>query len=98
MEKPLYEYEIVGKNLNKEPIFVRHADLERTSTSDDSEYKSNCPVCKVGVLLVMRDQSTLEIIQKDYCVLCGQHVIYTDIGKQDIVEPNKPVRKLVFGV
>jgi hypothetical protein len=94
--RQMTESDLTLINYTKEPLFLKHADLERAS--DNSEYRSNCPVCKIGMLLVMRDQSTLEIIQKDYCVLCGQHVIYTDLGEQDIVEPPKkqPVRKLDF--
>lgn len=90
----MIESDLTLINFDNEPIFLKHSDLERAS--DNSIYRSNCPVCKVGVLLVMRDQSTLEISQIDRCVLCGQMIIYTDIGKQNISEPPKkdPVRKL----
>ncbi len=65
-------------NLNKEPIFVRHADLERAD--ENSQFRSNCPVCKHGVLFVMRDQQTFELLKNDRCCLCGQPFVYTDIG------------------
>ena len=63
-------------NLTKKAITVKHADLERTG---DSPYRSVCPVCEVGTLLVRRDQETLEIVSEDICLLCGQHFIYEDL-------------------
>jgi hypothetical protein len=70
-----------GANTHREPIYVKHADLERSGL--ESMYRSKCPTCKVGHLMVLRDQHTLEISNKDNCTLCGQHFIYTDIGEQD---------------
>ena len=63
-------------NIHKEAIHVNHAGLERI---DESVYRSVCPVCKEGLLLVRRDDETFEILEKDHCVLCGQQFIYNDI-------------------
>ena len=67
----------IPENLNAEPIKVKHSVLQRFS--DDSAYKSICPVCKKGLLLVIRDSNTLKIMEKDRCILCGQMVIYEDV-------------------
>jgi hypothetical protein len=63
-------------NLNNAPRQVRHADLERFG---DSVYKSQCPVCKEGLLLVRRDQETFQLLREDACSLCGQRFEYLDI-------------------
>jgi hypothetical protein len=68
---------IVGCNMEKPPISVAHSSLERLS--EDSLYKSVCPACRDGVLLVCRDQRTFELVDHDRCILCGQLFIYTDI-------------------
>ena len=67
--------EKAGINFFQEPIHVNHADLERMG---DSIFKSVCPKCKDGVLLVNRDQRTLGIVKKDRCILCAQSFIYDD--------------------
>ena len=69
--------EIAGSNLYKEPITVEHADLERAT--DESIFRSICPVCKEGLLMVSRSQRTLELRATDHCILCGQRVVYSDI-------------------
>jgi hypothetical protein len=72
---------------NREPIHVRHAELIRTG---ESGYRSNCPVCKKGVLLVRRNpKNPVEIEELDNCVLCGQTFIYDDI--EDLRKPKGPV-------
>lgn len=65
------------QNLDNPPLVVRHASLRRFS--DTSDYKSCCPVCEDGLLMVWRDDKTLELKAEDYCVLCGQRVVYEDI-------------------
>jgi len=66
-------------NNAREPIMeVRHADLERAS--ENSEYKSKCPKCEGGVLLVRRDPMTIKLLEYDNCVKCGQPVLYLDIA------------------
>ena len=64
------------KNVNAPAIRVSHTKLERWS--EESDFKSKCPACEKGLLLVMRDQVTFALINVDRCVSCGQTVIYTD--------------------
>jgi len=64
------------ENIKKDPITVKHSELERWSK--DSIYKSKCPVCKDGVLLILRNKQ-LELEQFDVCIACGQGVYYEDI-------------------
>jgi len=71
-----------GFNIGNPPREVYHAELE---PADDGLYKSMCPVCGEGILLVMRGQSNLELLDTDRCILCGQTYIY-----QDIEEMKKP--------
>ena len=63
----------------KKPIKVKHAELDRAN--DESVFKSICPVCKEGVLLVSRNRTTYKLVEEDYCILCGQQFIYTDIDE-----------------
>ena len=65
-------------NIKKPVITVKHADLERTDTSS---YRSVCPKCKAGTLLVSRNQKTFKLLAEDRCVLCGQLFIYSDIAE-----------------
>ena len=72
-----------GQNLNdlprnmSKPIFeIPHCELSRYG---NSMYKSVCPVCKEGILLVHRDQETFILQEYDCCVLCGQRIRYLDI-------------------
>ncbi len=65
-------------NINKEPIKIKHSELERR---DNSLYRSVCPVCKEGALMVERDFNTFELVAEDICILCGQKFIYSDIDK-----------------
>ena len=70
-------------NYHQPPLHVKHADLTRVG---DSEYKSDCPECGYGVLLVNRDPQNFRLQEQDRCVLCGQPVIYDDIGNLRWVE------------
>lgn len=63
-------------NIDKEPIPIKHSSLKRT---DDSIYRSVCPECKEGVLLVGRDLETFKLSEVDRCISCAQQFIYTDI-------------------
>ena len=65
-----------AEKLNAEPITVSHADLRRFS--EESEYRSYCPVCETGVLMVNRNQKTFALINVDRCTFCAQTVIYSD--------------------
>jgi len=73
------EEEIAGTNINKAPIEVRHANLER---DDPGQFRSTCPVCHIGFLAGRRDEKTFEILKEDRCLLCGQQFIYTDLEER----------------
>jgi hypothetical protein len=60
----------------RKPLVVEHASLER---ADGSAYRSKCPACKDGILLVRRNQETMEILAEDNCIACGQKFVYSDI-------------------
>lgn len=75
----------LGLNINESPKFVRHSKLQRIS---DSPFRSQCPVCELGVLLVHRDQETFQLRKQDCCILCGQQYIYEDIG--DLIAREQP--------
>ena len=70
--------DLAGVNLGKPAISVRHSELERLD--EDSLFKSCCPACKKGILLVRRDSQTLEVSKIDRCVLCSQLFEYEDLG------------------
>jgi hypothetical protein len=66
------------ENLRKPTLVLKHSSLHRFS---DSAYKSHCPVCRDGVLLVRRDPKTFKLEEDDFCVSCGQTFRYSDIEK-----------------
>lgn len=63
-------------NARRDPIFVLHGGLERFSS--DSPYKSHCPACPDGILIVSRDPDTFNLSRADRCVVCAQAVVYAD--------------------
>lgn len=65
---------VTAENLHKAVKHVRHDQLERLSV--DSPYRSWCPVCKQGVLLVAR--RGVELLRHDHCSLCAQRFLYED--------------------
>lgn len=67
------------ENVNKPPIRVRHADLTRSTPN--SLYRSRCPACPDGDLLVRRNPKTFSLEEVDYCVACAQAFIYMDIAE-----------------
>ncbi len=67
------------ENLDKPLISVRHADLVRSSP--DSLYRSVCPACPDGALLVRRNPVNAQIEAVDVCVACAQTFVYTDIDQ-----------------
>jgi hypothetical protein len=74
-----------GANLTNKPIIINHTDLERCS---ESIFRSNCPVCKEGLLPVRRNQKTLKLLKTDICMLCAQTVIYADFKTNPIFKEN----------
>ena len=75
---------VYGCNAKNKPIEVRHQDLE--PDSDESLFRSECPICSRGVLLVRRDQKTFHLSSWDNCISCGQQFIYTDFENSGEVE------------
>jgi len=77
-----------GANIKKPMLLVSHADLERFST--ESDYRSRCPECAKGVLMINRDQKSLSLINVDRCTFCGQLVVYTDkfIAGEPVLDVN----------
>ncbi len=63
------------RNYHRPVMKVKHADLKRYSESD---FKTICPMCEEGLLLVHRDQTTLELLRHDHCTGCAQQVYYID--------------------
>jgi hypothetical protein len=63
-------------NLHKTLIKVAHSELKRWD--EDSAYKSKCPVCEDGLLLIARDPKSFLLLRYDRCVSCGQMFMYTD--------------------
>ena len=62
-------------NINRKTIKVKHSELKRADRN--SIYRSRCPACKEGVLLVQRDQDdNFALLNVDRCILCGQRFIY----------------------
>jgi len=67
--------DLVGKNIKRPVKKIKHQDLERYG---DSIFKSICPECKEGLLLVRRDSDSSKLLDNDMCVLCGQRFKYID--------------------
>ena len=63
-------------NLDKPALYVKWSELTRPELP--GAYKSVCPACTKGLLLVTRDQKTFALSREDRCILCGQLVHYTD--------------------
>jgi len=63
-------------NVKNEIIKLNHSDLKRNG---ESIYRSKCPICKTGVMLMGRDPITGDLQKLDYCIYCGQHYLYLDI-------------------
>jgi hypothetical protein len=82
--------ELAGINIHKEPIEVKHADLER---DDPGTFRSSCPVCHTGFLPGSRDQKTFRILKEDRCLLCGQQFVYTDLLEEEPVKKTKKGKK-----
>ena len=65
-----------GYNLEMPVIEVKHSELER---ADSSPYRSMCPSCGMGRLLIYRDNDTGILLAEDCCIYCGQRFYYLDI-------------------
>ena len=70
---------MTGSQIDVSPIQVKHSELDRDSSN--SIYRSECPVCKIGILLVRRDDDSFVLKAEDRCILCGQKFVYDDIDE-----------------
>jgi len=59
----------------KNLIYIHHSDLKR---SGESAFRSVCPSCETGILLVRRNQKSLKLSRLDNCINCGQEFFYID--------------------
>ena len=67
---------LYGKNLYNPIVEIYHAHLIRAN--DDSVFRSRCPFCTTGTLLVMRCSDGI-LSDIDRCISCGQMVKYKDM-------------------
>lgn len=74
---------LIGINITKAPIEVKWKELDRAS--DESMYRSVCPVCIQGILLIRRNWQTGKLEKEDRCILCGQAVIYIDLDETGLI-------------
>ena len=65
-----------GVNFRNTLVRVLHSELERYS--EESPYRSRCPVCKTGILMVSRHPQSFQLSPFDRCTFCAQGVIYED--------------------
>lgn len=70
----------MGRPINIDKAVVKIAHSELTRSSDRSIYRSECPVCKEGVLLVKRAADG-SLMAEDMCIYCGQRFEYLDIAE-----------------
>ena len=69
----------VASNINAAPIVVYHCFLKRADS--ESRWRSDCPACKEGMLLVARCKTSFVLLENDRCTLCGQSFKYADIDE-----------------
>lgn len=73
------------------PIRVKHSELSRPAEAEN-KYVSVCPSCPDGLLLLRRDIKTLELLELDLCIGCGQEFLYEDIAQLRDEEPDAQKR------
>jgi hypothetical protein len=81
---------LMGINIDKPIIKVRHSFLLRTGT--ESLYRSQCPVCELGAMLVGRDTVGGNLVSKDRCILCAQEFEYVDIDEVEEQDPDTIIK------
>jgi hypothetical protein len=67
---------MIVDNTQKPIKDVLHSELERFG---DGRYKSKCPECLQGLLLIRRNSEKFYLEELDNCVFCGQMFRYLDI-------------------
>lgn len=65
-----------ARNANRPVKMVCHAELARV---DLSLFRSECPECDEGVLMMRRHPTTLRLLREDICLLCGQRFMYAGL-------------------
>ncbi len=75
------------QNVLNLPEPIEHRQLERLD--ENSVFKSKCPTCKHGALLMNRDATTLKLIRTDNCILCGQKFLYVGDMPEDTLSRTK---------
>lgn len=85
-------------NLHAAPLHVLHAELQRFS--QESDYRSLCPCCKAGVLLVSRNQETFALTRLDRCTYCAQLFVYEDttIAGEEVEPLADEILKKIYGI
>jgi hypothetical protein len=69
----------IPANAHTPYVLVWHSKLKRFNDSAYKSYKSYCPVCDDGILLIYRSMTdNFKLARKDCCISCGQTVIYLD--------------------
>lgn len=64
-------------NFKLPPLEVEHAKL---TPRGDSPYRSVCPHCKFGTLMVSRDENG-KLRKDDLCILCARRFVYLDFNE-----------------
>jgi len=82
----------IMENYWREPVSVPHKLLKRAS--EDSDFRSICPVCEDGHLMMRRDPSTLKLQKNDNCTQCGTRFIYEDIEEDVVLRYKAPTKSI----
>lgn len=77
------KWKVILMKSKKEIIEVYWSRLVPTGSS---RYKRECPFCEGGMLMVGRNQDTMQLNEYDGCIGCGQQVRYLDIEKMRAME------------
>ena len=70
-------------NRIKDPVELFHSRIVRHDP-ENSKYKSCCPFCETGVLLMQRNQESLKLLAEDSCNVCGRRVKYMDLKETNL--------------
>jgi len=73
-------------NYSNPVVKVVHRNLQRAD--ENSPFRSLCPFCFNGILLVGRDDKDFKLKAQDRCVLCGQAVEYIDMQDGELCLPD----------
>lgn len=71
--------DLMGSNICKPLIKVKHRYLLRSN--EESIYRSICPICELGALLIRRESVGGALSKTDTCILCAQQFEYVDLDE-----------------